>query len=302
MPWFPQTTLQESPVDEDSSVSNILIVVHHERALAVTLVDRAEMWATTHGHHVWMGSQDANAVGREHMGSDRLASQADLVVCIGGDGTMLRGARLLDGAPVPLLGVNVGLLGYLTEVEPEHLETALARAVAGDVRIEPRMMLTVHVIRHDGAVEGRWLAVNEASLEKREAGHTVRLRVRIDGEVFTTYQADGLVVSTPTGSTAYSLSARGPVVSPSHWAVLLTPVAPHQLFDRSLVLGPSEPVEIEVLEHRMVDLAIDGQRVATLRQGDRVSTTPADQTAQFIRLGPDRFHQVLKAKFGLTDR
>jgi len=302
MPWFPPHSLQEDPGHEDPGVSNIVIVVHHERAVAVTLVDRAVVWASAHGHRVWLGAADASAIGREHLASNAHASDADLVVCIGGDGTMLRGARLLDGAPVPLLGVNVGVLGYLTEVEPEQLETALSRAVAGDVRIEPRMMLAVHVIRQDGTVEGRWLAVNEASLEKREAGHTVRLRVRIDGEVFTTYQADGLVVSTPTGSTAYSLSARGPVVSPSHWAVLLTPVAPHQLFDRSLVLGPSEPVEIEVLEHRMVDLAIDGHRVATLRQGDRVSTAPADQAAQFIRLGPDRFHQVLKAKFGLTDR
>lgn len=283
-------------------MSNMLIVVHHERAAAVTLVDRAVEWAKQHGHTVWMSADDAAAIDRAGLASSRTAAEANLVVCIGGDGTMLRGARLLDGAPVPLLGVNVGVLGYLTEVEPDQLEDALARALAGDVRIEPRMMLDVHVVRHDGSVEGHWLAVNEASLEKREAGHTVRLRVRIDGEVFTTYQADGLVVSTPTGSTAYSLSARGPVVSPSHWAVLLTPVAPHQLFDRTLVLGPAEPVEIEVLEHRMVDLAVDGQRVATLRQGDRVGTTPAEQAAQFIRLGPDRFHQVLKAKFGLTDR
>jgi len=283
-------------------VSNIVIVVHHERAHAVELVDRAVAWAGAHGHEVWMSDEDARVIRRPALASTHDATEADLVVCIGGDGTMLRGARLVARAPVPLLGVNVGLLGYLTEVEPDHLEDALRRAVTGDVRIEPRMMLSVHVVRSDGSTEGRWLAVNEASLEKREAGHTVRLRVRIDGEVFTTYQADGLVVSTPTGSTAYSLSARGPVVSPSHWAVLLTPVAPHQLFDRSLVLGPAEPVEVEVLEHRMVDLAVDGQRVATLRQGDRVRTTPADQAAQFIRLGPDRFHQVLKAKFGLTDR
>lgn len=283
-------------------MSDILIVVHHERARAVQLADDAVAWAAQHGHHVWMCHEDAVAVQRPHLADERPASTADLVVCIGGDGTMLRATGLLDGAPVPLLGVNVGVLGYLTEVEPDDLDTALLRAVTGDVRIEPRMMLEVHVMRHDGSSEGRWLAVNEASLEKREAGHTVRLRVRIDGEVFTTYQADGLVVATPTGSTAYSLSARGPVVSPSHWAVLLTPVAPHQLFDRSLVLGPTEPVEIEVLEHRMVDLAIDGRRVATLREGDRVRTEPAEQAAQFIRLGPDRFHQVLKAKFGLTDR
>ena len=297
MPSTPPETTREGV-----SVSNILVVVHHQRREAAALVDRTVTWAARHDHHVWMTADDAEAIQRPDLASGRPVGDADLVVCIGGDGTMLRGAHLLDGAQVPLLGVNVGVLGYLTEVEPDHLEAALDRAVSGDVRIEPRMMLAVHVVRSDGTVDGPWAAVNEASLEKREAGHTVRLRVRIDGEVFTTYQADGLVVSTPTGSTAYSLSARGPVVSPSHWAVLLTPVAPHQLFDRSLVLGPDEPVEIEVLEHRMVDLAIDGQRVATLRQGDRVRTSPSEQAAQFMRLGPDRFHQVLKAKFGLTDR
>lgn len=283
-------------------MSNIFVVVHHQRARAVELADEAVAWGSRHGHRVWMCPEDAMAIVRPDYAQASPATDADLVVCIGGDGTMLRAVGLLAGAPVPLLGVNVGVLGYLTEVEPDQLITALERAVRGDVRIEPRMMLAARLVRHDGTQEGPWLAVNEASLEKREAGHTVRLRVRIDGEVFTTYQADGLVVSTPTGSTAYSLSARGPVVSPSHWAVLLTPVAPHQLFDRSLVLSPTEPVEIEVLEHRMVDLAVDGRRVATLRQGDRVGTEPAPQAAQFVRLGPDRFHQVLKAKFGLTDR
>jgi NAD+ kinase len=287
---------------EGGTVSNIFVVVHHERPRAVELAEETVAWASRHGHRVWICPDDAVAIARPDLACDMPAADSDLVVCIGGDGTMLRAVGLLDGAPVPLLGVNVGVLGYLTEVEPEQLTMALERAVHGEVRIEPRMMLAVRLVRHDGTQEGPWLAVNEASLEKREAGHTVRLRVWIDGEVFTTYQADGLVVSTPTGSTAYSLSARGPVVSPSHWAVLLTPVAPHQLFDRSLVLGPSEPVEIEVLEHRMVDLAVDGRRVATLVQGDRVGTEPASQTAQFVRLGPDRFHQVLKAKFGLTDR
>ena len=145
-------------------------------------------------------------------------------------------------------------------------------------------------------------ALNEAVVEKSESGHTVRLLARIDGEPFTHYAADGLIVATPTGSTAYSLSARGPIVSPRHRAILLTPVSPHMLFDRSLVLDPSEIVEIEVSGHRRAELAIDGQPTAQLDEGDIVTCIPSEVTANFVRFGAYRYHQILKAKFGLTDR
>src|SRR5690606_27055729 len=125
---------------------------------------------------------------------------------------------------------------------------------------------------------------------------------RIDGEDFTTYAADGLIVSTPTGSTAYSLSARGPIVSPRHRALLLTPVAPHMLFDRSLVLDPSETIELQVIGHREAELAVDGQRVAVLGEGDMVECRPSDRTARFIRFAERQYHQILKVKFGLMDR
>ena len=144
--------------------------------------------------------------------------------------------------------------------------------------------------------------MNEAVLEKHEPGHTVRMLVWIDGAPFTSYAADGMIVATPTGSTAYSLSARGPVVSPAHRAILLTPVSPHMLFDRSLVLDPDEAVRIEVMGHRPVDLSLDGQRVAHLGEGDAVSFAPADCSAAFVRFGRRHFHQILKAKFGLSDR
>jgi NAD+ kinase len=139
-------------------------------------------------------------------------------------------------------------------------------------------------------------------VEKQESGHTVRLHVEIDGAPFTSYAADGLILSTPTGSTAYSLSARGPVLAPRSKAVLLTPVSPHMLFDRSLVLDPSELVEVEVLGHRAVTLSIDGQPVISLAEGDRVKVAPSAHVARFVRFGERRFHQILKAKFGLADR
>jgi NAD+ kinase len=147
-----------------------------------------------------------------------------------------------------------------------------------------------------------WRALNEAVVQKHESGHTVRLLASIAGEAFTSYAADGLIVATPTGSTAYALSARGPVVSPNLRAMLLTPVSPHMLFDRTLVLDPSEAVEIAVAGFRTAELAVDGQIVATLADGEVVTCSPATETARFVRLSPHHFHHILKAKFGLADR
>jgi NAD+ kinase len=277
-------------------VARVLIVGHHERPDAASLAGEAARWLEARGHQPFLDIADARALGLESLADGVEPKSAEVLLSLGGDGTMLRAVHLLDGAAVPVIGVNVGLLGYLTEVEPVDMLQALERFFNGNYSVESRMMLRAEI------GDSAYLALNEASLEKREAGHTVRMRVFIDGEMFTTYQADGLIASTPTGSTAYSLSARGPVVSPRHRAVLLTPVSPHMLFDRSLVLDPAERLEIEVIGHRLVDLAIDGQRVATLGEGDRLACGVAAAEALFVRFGPHHFHQVLKAKFGLADR
>ncbi|MDA3031228.1 MAG: NAD(+)/NADH kinase [Actinomycetota bacterium] len=282
-------------------MSGVALVAHHERETARSHAIFAAVWCSEHRHDFWMPGQDADALGLPEHQSDRPVAEADLVLSLGGDGTMLRSVGLLDGAATPLLGVNLGSLGYLTEVEPVDLADALTKFFSGpetgEWSIDDRMMLDVSV---NGVRAGR--ALNEAVVEKSESGHTVRLLARIDGEPFTHYAADGLIVATPTGSTAYSLSARGPIVSPRHRAILLTPVSPHMLFDRSLVLDPSEIVEIEVSGHRRAELAIDGQPTAQLDEGDIVTCIPSEVTANFVRFGAYRYHQILKAKFGLTDR
>ena len=283
------------------TISGIALVAHHERASARELAIEAAHWCKAEGIDVWMPTVDARAVDVEHLADDRPIAESDLVLSLGGDGTMLRSVRLLDGAAVPLLGVNLGALGYLTEVESDQMGDALERfaagAEAGRWELDERMMLDVTV---NGEHFGR--ALNEAVIEKGLTGHTVRLLARIDGEPFTYYAADGLIVATPTGSTAYSLSARGPIVSPRHRAVLLTPVSPHMLFDRSLVLDPSEVIEIEVSGHRTAQVSIDGQPFGTLEDGDVVRCVPSVATANFVRFGTYHYHQILKAKFGLADR
>jgi NAD+ kinase len=290
------------------AMTDVLLVAHHDRPEAAALTQSAATWLSDRGHRPWITAADAEALGLPELLAERPPATAGLAISLGGDGTMLRTVKLLDGAEVPIIGVNVGLLGYLTELEPPALTSALERwfagAEVGEWEIEERMMLAISVRSGtlDGPTTGHWTALNEAVVEKRESGHTVRLLVRIDGAVFTSYAADGLIIATPTGSTAYSLSARGPVVSPRHRALLLTPVSPHMLFDRSLVLDPDELVEIEVLGGRPAILSIDGQYAASLARGDVVVVRPAAHDARFVRFSRRRFHQILKSKFGLADR
>lgn len=236
--------------------------------------------------------------------SEGQLADCDLVVSIGGDGTMLRAVRAIAGRAVPVVGVNLGSLGYLADVEPEAVVEALETWAAGPDgkwTVEDRMLLDVG-IRDAAGVVSTALALNEVVLEKRDAGHTVHLSVEIDGAAFTTYAADGLIVATPTGSTAYSLSARGPVVSPRLRALLVTPVSPHMLFDRSLVLDPRESVRVTVLDFRAVSVSVDGRSLHTLEPGGVVDVSAANTVARFVRFGDRRFHQVLKSKFGLADR
>lgn len=288
-------------------MSSVLLVAHHDRLEAGALARVAADWLQARGHQPWMMPGDAAALALDDLVADHHPGSADLALSLGGDGTMLRTVQLLGEHAVPIIGVNVGLLGYLTEVEPDGVCPALDRyfdgAPAGEWSIDERMLLTTSVIRANvGKEEPTRFALNEAVIEKQDSGHTVRLQVWIDGAPFTSYAADGLILATPTGSTAYSMSARGPVVSPRLRAVLLTPVSPHMLFDRSLVIDPSELVEVEVIGHRSATLSIDGQPVTTLTEGDRVSVAPAQHVARFVRFGNRRFHQILKAKFGLADR
>jgi NAD+ kinase len=287
-------------------MNSVVIVAHHGRADAWALANTTASWLRERGHRVWMPPEDATQFRLDELADLAPLSEADLVLCLGGDGTMLRAVNLLDGAPVPLLGVNLGRLGYLTEVEAEHVTDALERIEAGPEagrwQLDVRMMLDVFVTTAEGIEHGVWRALNETVVEKCDSGHTVNLMVRIDGEPFTSYAADGLIVSTPTGSTAYSLSARGPIVSPKHRALLITPVAPHTLFDRSLVLDPTETIEVEVLGDRDAAVAVDGRSVCNLTAGGKVRCVPSAATASFVRFGAHHYHQVLKAKFGLTDR
>jgi NAD+ kinase len=281
-------------------VSVVGIVVHRDRSEALLLAKRAIAWLGDHGHDVRLPAEDAEACGLAELScpDERLCDDLALAISLGGDGTMLRTVELVAPAGVPILGINVGRLGYLPECEPDDLEGALERFFGGDFVTEERMTLDV---RSDGKFPPV-LALNEAWLEKTVPGHTVHMRLSIAGAPFTTYAADGLIVSTPTGSTAYNLSVRGPIMSPTLRAMVVKPVSPHQLFDFPLVLGPDEEVRVEVLDGRTATLLVDGRNIGELVAGDAITCQAGTHPALLVRFGERDFHQILKAKFGLTDR
>jgi NAD+ kinase len=274
-------------------VARIAFYVHPERPEAVALARRATEWLVTRGHQVAAALADDGSVSVEG---------ADLLVSLGGDGTLLRAVDSALEASVPVMGVNLGLLGYLTEIEPAGLEDALERFLEGRYEVEERMTLAVVVRGPDNTVLADVCALNEATVEKTVPGHTVRVAASIDDRPFVTYAADGLLMATPTGSTAYNLSARGPLLSPRLRAIILTPVSPHMLFDRPLVLDPSQRVHLEVLEPRTAVLVVDGVTVCTLDPGATVDCREGDRPARLVTFGSRDFHAILRAKFHLADR
>lgn len=286
-------------------MATFALCLHPERERVVAVAVRAARWLEDHGHEVRLSHDDAAVIAHPELGvdSDCLLAGLDAAVSLGGDGTMLRTVDLVAGE-VPVIGVNLGTLGYLTEIEPDRLEEALERFLAGDHAVEVRMRMTVLVDAPScaGPASCAVPALNEAVVGKAPTGQIVHVRVLVDGEELTTYAADGVIIATPTGSTAYAWSAGGPIVSPDHAALLLTPVAPHMLFDRSLVLPPTSVIRLEVASSRPATLSVDGRNLGLLEEGDAVVCTAAASPAQLVTFEARNFLRILKAKFGLDDR
>mgnify|MGYP003344625013 CR=1 FL=1 len=279
------------------------LVPNRDRPVAHDLARRSVQWLHDHGVTVRIPAAEAQAVGLAEcaVDIDRFCDDLELVISLGGDGTMLHTAALVYPAPVPIVGINAGNLGYLNAYEAGELELALDRLVRGEFGVSARSMVEC-TVTSSGPAAGTWHGLNEVVLEKLGAGRMVRLEVAIDDRPFTTYSADGVIVATPTGSTAYSFSARGPIVSPTARMLALTPVAPHMLFDRSLVLGADETIAFTVIDGRSVALNVDGTMRGELAAGDRVECRVATDPVNIVAAADTAFHQILKAKFSLPDR
>jgi NAD+ kinase len=283
----------------------VALVVHRLRHEAVQSAQEAAAWLRGRGHEVRIAPEEADELDLRDCACDpeKLATGLDLAVSLGGDGTILRTVELVAREGVPVLGVNAGHLGYLTELEPAQLIPALERFLGGNYDIEERMMLAIAVQAPSGAIAAEpLLALNEASIEKHGPGHTIHAAVSINDTFFTSYAADGLIVATPTGSTAYAFSVRGPIVSPRQRALILTPVSAHMLFDRSLVLDESESIRVELIDDRPAVLTVDGRELGTMRRGDAITASASPYAARFVSFERRDFFRIVKAKFGLADR
>jgi NAD+ kinase len=287
-------------------MSIVTFLVHPERADARALaLDTAE-WLASRGDTARILTFSApNRVSES--GTELHVDDVDLdgttvAVSMGGDGTFLRVVRLAWSHDVPVLGVNFGRVGYLPDLVPDQMRVALSRVFDDKAVIEPRCALEVSVgDRSLGDAPTEYLALNEVVLEKTIFGHTVRLATSIDGEAALTYSADGLLIATPTGSTAYNLSAGGPILSPALRAMVITPVAPHLTLDRSLVLTDEQRVTVEIASDRAAALVIDGQEIGRLEPGATITCRVASRPVRVVRNDPKGFGGMLRVRL-LADR
>jgi NAD+ kinase len=225
-----------------------------------------------------------------------LGRQADLVVSLGGDGTMLRAMRLADGHQAPVLGVNLGKLGFLAEVDVPELADALTAVDAKEFTIEPR--LAIDAVIGDQIVT----AFNDVALVRFPGQPTARVSVEAGGHPFVSYAADAIVVATPAGSTAYSFSAGGPIVNPAVEALLVTPAAPHSAYNRGLVLSLRDSLALEVLpDSGSLAVEVDGQLATPVGPGDRIEVQPRPGAAHVVRLGRTTFYERARRKLRLSD-
>jgi NAD+ kinase len=259
-------------------------------------------WLAERGLRVLLDDDAAHAVGAPATPRPELMRAADLVVVLGGDGSLLAAARDAGERPVPIAGVNLGTLGFMAEIALDEMHAALERILAGDARVESRMRLEVVALRGERAL-GRWLALNEAVIDSAETARLIELDARVDGMDVTRYRADGLLVSTPTGSTAYSLSAGGPILDPRLEALVMTPISPHTLTHRPVVLPGSSRVELRARARGgAVRLTVDGQTGLPLREGDHVVVSRSAHPVQLV-VSPFRDHfAILREKLGWGTR
>lgn len=265
------------------------LVVHPGRAEAEEIARRLVEEAHRRGMTVVARPADAGRTGAEE---GELDAGVDVVVAVGGDGTVLAAAALALEAGVPLFGVNAGRVGFMAEVEASEVPEALSALAEGRGRESRRMTLAVEV---QGGQ--RLVGLNDVVVEKVYGARAVTIRLEVEGEHLHTYHADGLMVATPTGSTAYNLSAGGPLVHPELSALVVTPVASHSLFGRSMVFDGSTRLRLVVGEDRPGGVNLDGREVARLGSGEGVAVTAGPEPVRFLRLTDVSFPQVVRRRF-----
>jgi NAD+ kinase len=232
---------------------------------------------------------------------EEIPDQADIIMVFGGDGTMLRVARSIQGRPAPILGVNLGSLGFLTEITLEELYPVLERVLEGKYSIDRRDMLQVTVHRGDDPIEIHH-ALNDAVINSGALARLINMDAFVDEDYIATFPADGMIISTPTGSTAYSLSAGGPVLYPKLDSVVMTPICSHTLTNRPLVIPAESIIRVVVTSGEEVMLTVDGQIGVPLQAGNEVCCTRSKYQIELIQAGHKDFFEVLREKLKWGER
>jgi len=271
------------------------LVVHPDRPEAARIASSVAASAARHGLEIVARAADAERVpGAEHSG-DGLEG-CDVVVAVGGDGTMLEAVRIAVHGDTPVLGVNAGHVGFLAEIEPGRVDAAVAALAAGDYAESRRMTLQAAV--NDGEPV---IGLNDVVVEKSVSQHILRIAVSVGEERLVGYRSDAVIVATPTGSTAYTFSAGGPLVDPELEALVVSAVAPHNLFGRPIVFRPGARLRLVVEGERSGRVNVDGRPLATVDPGDVITVVRGEPSARFIRLNPRHFAAVVREKFRLHD-
>lgn len=293
-------------------MKHFLIYTNCHKDESMETTERIRRYLEDHGHQCtvmlrnrggccgYHGGTPCESHGTEETGELSFPEDAYCMIVLGGDGTMLRAAWDVKKANIPLIGVNLGTLGYMTEVETGCLEEALDQLMAGEVESESRMMLNGKIYGRDGSITQDW-SLNDIVISRSGALQVIKLHVYVNGQFLKDYSADGVIITTPTGSTGYNLSAGGPIAEPSSRLIIMTPICPHTLSSRSIILSPEDVIEIRIPEGRdggmqQVTANFDGSHVVPMGTGDRIRIVKSEKTTEILSVNKVSFLEVLHRK------
>lgn len=275
------------------------LAINHSKLTAMSITEQLVKLIEHHGARAIVDEKTAEAISRPDLSMplEQYHDHANFLFVLGGDGTILGFARQFAHTGLPILGINLGHLGFLSEAETEDLESAVKRVLDGNYCLETRLMLEAEVEREGKVVMKQLIGLNEIGIAKGSFGKMVTNKVFVDGMYVDQYSGDGLLVSTPTGSTAYSLSCGGPIISPHIDVILLTPICPHTLHARPLVIAADQQVRVEVTAtHKEMVLSIDGQIFHELKNGDNIHIRRYEHRTTLIKWRDREFYDVLRRK------
>lgn len=278
----------------------VAIIPKRSKPEAHRLAEQIASWLIERGYGVISEAQTM-VCGTAAVPSREIPWKADLLLVLGGDGTLLHAARLCFEREVPILGVNLGTLGFMTEVSQENVFSALERVLAGQYRIERRTKLRVEVIRGEETILASEV-LNDVVISKNALARIADIEATVNGASLTMFKADGIIISTPTGSTAYSLAAGGPIVHPTISAMLLVPICPHTLSNRPIVMSDDQEVELVLRSGGEMFVTLDGQEGRELVRGDRVVVRRAPTGVALVRDQGASYYSVLRNKLRWGER